>query len=75
MYEEVDTKADAQVDTERGVVICTTSELPFVSESNNLFDIATFFGSESYHNGDYAFYYDNIKQNVRVRCEAYMISH
>ena len=75
VYEEVDTKADAQVDTERGVVICTTSELPFVSESNNLFDIATFFGSESYHNGDYAFYYDNIKQNVRARCEAYMISH
>ena len=75
VYEKVNTKADAQVDTERGVVICTTSELPFVSESNTLFDVASFFGSESYHNGDYAFYYDNIKQNVRTRCEAYQRVH
>ena len=29
------------------------------------------FGSQSFHNGDYAFYYNNIKDNVAKRIAAY----
>ncbi len=69
-YVEAPAKADAQVDTERGVVICTTEELPFISDSNPA--IASFFGPESYHNGDYPFYFDNLKENVKLRVDRFL---
>ena len=75
VYEKAVTKADAQVDPDRGVVICTTEGLPFISDTSPIPTTADFFGPESYHNGDYPFYYDNIKQNVRTRCEAYLKAH
>ncbi len=30
------------------------------------------FGPQSFHNGDYTFYYNNIKDNVAKRVAAYM---
>lgn len=59
----VDGLADAQIDKERGVVVCTTADEYVVS--NGLF------GPASFHNMDYGFYYENIKENVKVRIEAY----
>lgn len=56
--------ADATLNTERGVVICNSEE-PFVSAS-------ALFGTESYHNGDYTFYYENLKQNAVLRVQNYM---
>lgn len=56
--------ADAQVDTERGVVVCTT---------NKDFTAATyFFGPESLHSNDYALYYENLKENVKIRVENFL---
>lgn len=56
--------ADAVLDNERGVVICNSTE-PFVSA-------AALFGPESYHNNDYAFYYENLKQNAALRVQNFM---
>ena len=69
-YVEVETKADAQIDLERGVVICTTKELPFITAGNEAME--AFFGPESYHNGDYPFYLDSIRENVKLRCDNYL---
>jgi pimeloyl-ACP methyl ester carboxylesterase len=56
--------ADAQVDQERGVLICSTvdaSSLP-----------STFWGKGIYHSFDYSFYYHNIKENALNRIQHYL---
>lgn len=63
-YEVVDGLGDAQIDTERGVVICTTNR-DFVS-------FPELFGSESLHSSDYSLYYANIQKNVADRIANYM---
>ncbi len=65
--------ADAQVDVERGVVICTNVNLPYVKVDS--LGIPAVFGPKSYHNGDYLFYYHNLKENVQVRTTAYLNAH
>lgn len=57
--------ADAQLDLARGVVICTTDEVPFMDITNP--DMPDVFGPESFHGSDYALYYYNIRQNVKDR--------
>jgi hypothetical protein len=54
--------ADAQVDTTRGVVICTTVPKSMATPG---------FGPESYHTGDYSFYFANLMKNVADRIAAY----
>ena len=61
-----DIGADAQVNTERGVVVTNANSEPI--------DLPEFFGPQSFHNGDYTFYYNNIKDNVAKRCAAYLSS-
>lgn len=56
--------ADAQLDLERGVVICTTDQVAFTTAG-------TLFGPESFHNNDYALYYENLKENVKQRTANY----
>ncbi len=56
--------ADAQVDTERGVVICTTEDVEYAP--------AAWFGPESLHSHDYDYYYENLRENVKARVEAYL---
>ncbi len=62
--EPKDVGADAQVDTERGVVVtnadCTPTEMP------------EFFGTQSYHSEEILLYYDNIRDNVAKRIAAYL---
>ncbi len=60
--------ADAQVDTERGVVICTSVEN--TSEMKEL--VEEYFGEGSFHLQDYSFYYENLRKNVADRIEAFM---
>lgn len=52
--------ADAQVDTGRGVVICTTNMVEYTTATE-------LFGPESLHNNDYALYYENLRENVKIR--------
>lgn len=65
--EQVPKAADARLDLKRGVVITKTNAMKPIYE---MFGI-TVFGPASYHNGDYALYYYNIKDNVARRIAAY----
>lgn len=56
--------ADAQLDTGRGVVICTTNKVEYVTA-------AEIFGPESLHSNDYALYYENLRENIKIRIENY----
>lgn len=59
-----DIGADAQIDTQRGVIVTNAKSDPIA--------LSQFFGPASFHNGDYTFYYNNIKDNVARRIVAYM---
>ena len=61
--------ADAQVDTERGVVVCRNEDLPHSTTDEDLPDV---FGPDSFHRGDYAFFYFNVEENVGKRVDAYL---
>jgi len=58
--------ADAKVDTQRGVVVCTT-QTNYITG-----DLADFFGPKSFHFYDYPFYYENIKENGKKRIDAFL---
>lgn len=66
--------ADAIVNLSRGVVI-SHADFPFISETDpnekaiELREKA--FGPESFHNGDYSLFYNNIKENVKARINSY----
>ena len=62
-----DIGADARVNVERGVVV-TNAKSDFIA-------LTEFFGPASFHNGDYTFYYNNIKDNAAKRIETYKASH
>ena len=56
-YEIMDIGADAQLDLERGVVVCTT-DYPSIAMKDA-------FGPASFRNGDYGFYYVFIDGRIR----------
>ena len=58
-----DIGADAQINTERGVVVTNANSEPIA--------FTQFFGLQSFHNGDYTFYHNNIKDNVAKRIATY----
>ena len=63
-YEITDIGADAQVVLSRGVIL-----------TNARYDhpaAAEFFGPQSFHEEDYTFYYNNLKDNVAKRVAAYL---
>ena len=61
--------ADAQVDLERGSVICTTLSDEYVKPL--VPGIPDLFGPASLHLSDYPAYWDNIRENVQTRIKAY----
>ena len=65
-FEIGDIGADAQVILRRGVILTNADSEPVGG--------AEFFGPQSFHNGDYTFYYNNIKDNVAKRIAAYLSS-
>ena len=60
-----DIGADAQVNTELGVVVTNAHADPVDT-------MTEFFGPQSYHTGDYSLYYMNIRDNAAKRVEAYI---
>ena len=54
--------ADAQLDLERGVVICTTVPKSMATQG---------FGPESYHTHEYSFFYMNLVKNIADRIAAF----
>ncbi|MDD4199907.1 MAG: DUF3089 domain-containing protein [Eubacteriales bacterium] len=65
--EYVEHLADAQLDTDRGVVICSS-----VDKETYTLPMPELFGHASYHRYDYGFYYENLKKNIADRIDAYM---
>ena len=68
--EKVPNAADAQLNLKRGVVITKTNAMRTMYEMYGI----TVSGPASYHNGDYALYHCNIKDNVAKRIAAYQSS-
>ena len=62
--EFADIGADAQVNVERGVVVTNVNAEP-------LKGVDEYFGPQSFHRDDYAFYFLNIRDNVAKRIEAF----
>lgn len=62
-----DIGADAQIVPERGVIVTNADYEPMMGVND-------VFGPQSFHNGDYTFYYNNIKANVAKRIAAYLSS-
>ena len=60
-----DIGADAQIVPERGVIVTNADYEPMMGMED-------VFGPQSFHNGDYTFYYNNIKDNVAKRIAAYL---
>lgn len=64
--------ANAQVDTERGVVICSSADVDIYSAPEarrELFPLGV------YHSQDIAFYYNNLRENAEQRSAAFFKSH
>ena len=62
-----DIGADAQIVLERGVIVTNADYEPMTGMDD-------VFGTQSFHNGDYTLYYNNIKDNVAKRIAAYVES-
>ena len=62
--EIVDLGVDAQVNLARGVIVTNTTA--------PVTDMPNYFGPASFHENDYSFFYNNLKDNVAVRVAAYM---
>ena len=60
--------ADAKIDLERGVVVCETADSAVYAIPEAAHAL---FGPESYHGQDYGFYYMNLRENAKVRIEAF----
>lgn len=61
--------ADAQVDVERGVVVCTTLPDFYIKD---VVPGQNPFGPASLHVCDYPAYWDNIKENVKTRIQSFL---
>ena len=58
---------DAQLDVERGVVVCTKLSDRYLKSALPLF------GPASLHLVDYTAYWDNLRENIQTRIKAYLL--
>jgi hypothetical protein len=70
LLEEIDQFAAAYVDTEKGVLIVTDMKQP-KSDKIDFIHLGRF-PDGVYHRFDYAFWFNNLKINVKTRIEAYL---
>lgn len=61
--------ADATLNVQRGVVVCTTADPATYAIPGSM---AAIFGPESFHGHDYGFYFMNIRQNAQQRINAWI---
>ena len=61
--------ADARIDKQKGVLVCSTADVEKLSPGNKVF------GKGVFHSFDYPFYYNNIRQNAANRVDKYFLSH
>jgi hypothetical protein len=60
--------ADAQVNTTRGVIECSSVDPQIYAIPEQMADL---FGPESFHGWDYGFYYGNLSENIAKRIAAF----
>lgn len=60
-----DIGADAHIVSERGVIVTNAHHEPMTGMDD-------VFGPQSFHNGDYTFFYNNIRDNEAKRIAAYL---
>lgn len=67
------TRADATVDLERGTVVVSEPKLEryAITAIPGMKDLESVFGPASYHGCDYSFFFLNIRENVRMRAQAW----
>jgi len=65
-FEPVPQYADARVDINKGVLICTSAD------SNELYKYTKSFGKGVYHSFDYPFYFFNIRVNAQNRADKFL---
>jgi hypothetical protein len=65
-FSKVPQYADAQIDAEHGVLLCSTAD------EDALYPLTKGFGRGIYHSFDYPFYYFNIQQNAENRAQKYL---
>jgi len=68
-YKVLANYADAQVDTAKGVVICSTADVATLAPGNAMF------GKGVFHSFDYPFYYFDIQANAALRAQNYLKDH
>ncbi|MEE1156852.1 MAG: DUF3089 domain-containing protein [Methanobrevibacter sp.] len=61
--------ADAQIDLERGVVVCTTLSDEYVTPLAP--GVPNIFGPASLHMSDYPAFWENIRENIKTRIDAF----
>jgi hypothetical protein len=69
VYRIVEGIADARVDVKRGSVISVSVDPAIYSVPTGA---ATFFGTESYHQWDFEFFYMNIRENAKLRLNRFL---
>jgi Protein of unknown function (DUF3089) len=70
LIEKIDNFAEAHVDTEKGVLVITNMKKP-VSPAIDLVHLGRF-PAGVYHKFDYAFWFNNLKDNVKKRINSYL---
>jgi hypothetical protein len=73
LIEEVDNFAGAYVDTKKGVLVIVDMKKPESSEID-LVHLGRY-PAGVYHRYDYAFWFNNLKENVKKRIDAYLKNH
>lgn len=68
-YKQVMNFADAQVDTAKGVIICSTVDVNTYAPGNAMF------GKGVFHTFDFPFYYYDIQENAALRTQNYLKDH
>ena len=68
-YERVMNLADAKIDIEKGVLICSTADVDTLAPGKPLF------GRGIFHSFDYNFYYYDIRENAINRINNYLATH
>ena len=67
------TRADATIDLERGTVVVSEPKLErcAITAIPGMKDLESVFGPASYHGCDYSFFFLNIRENARMRAQAW----
>jgi len=68
-FTKVQNFADAQIDLEKGVIICSSVD------EKEMYNISSIFNMGIYHVFDFPFYYYNLRENAKKRASSFLFSN